>query len=328
MKKEIKIKYVDFANDFDENNNDFEKILQEYYYVVHSDEPDYVFYSNFGKEHLKYLDKILIFYTGECETPNFNLCDYAMGFDYLSFGDRYCRVPLYQLFQYRKDYELAKEKHKMAESIFAENRCDCSFVVSNAKGMSEREQMFDLLSEKMNVYSGGKFRNNIGYCVPDKLEFQKKYKFSICFENCSFPGYTTEKIMQAFASGAIPIYMGDPIIDKFINPKSFVNCNDFDTLEDAVQYIIKINQDDDLYKSMLLEPVEKSNQEELLENFLLSIFSQDYDKARRRPRNERIEWIEDDCLKLETYLEILNKKGKRYNPIRKFKRIVKRIVKK
>ena len=94
MKKDLKIAFVDFASDFDVNNNDFISILSERYnVVVDSKNPDYLFYSNFGNRYLKY-DCIRIFYTGECITPDFNLCDYAMAFDRISFGDRYLRMPL------------------------------------------------------------------------------------------------------------------------------------------------------------------------------------------------------------------------------------------
>ncbi|CAJ99309.1 alpha (1,3)-fucosyltransferase fragment 2 [Helicobacter acinonychis str. Sheeba] len=36
-----------------------------------------------------------MYYTGENEVPNFNLFDYAIGFDGLDFKERYLRMPLY-----------------------------------------------------------------------------------------------------------------------------------------------------------------------------------------------------------------------------------------
>ena len=36
----------------------------------------------------------------------------------------------------------------------------------------------------------------------------KKYKFNICFENSSTPGYVTEKIIQSMYVNSIPIYWG------------------------------------------------------------------------------------------------------------------------
>lgn len=84
--KKIKIKFVDSCSGLD---NIFLTILQDKYDVELSNSPDYIFCSVFGNRHFLYDDCIKIFYTGENITPNFNLYDYALGFDYITFGSRY-----------------------------------------------------------------------------------------------------------------------------------------------------------------------------------------------------------------------------------------------
>lgn len=42
------------------------------------------------------------------------------------------------------------------------------------------------------------------------------YQFALCFENCVYPGYITEKIFDCFLSKCIPIYYGAPDIDQYI----------------------------------------------------------------------------------------------------------------
>ena len=44
-------------------------------------------------------DCVVFFVTGEDECPNFNLCDYALGFEHLEYGDRYLRFPLYYFYK-------------------------------------------------------------------------------------------------------------------------------------------------------------------------------------------------------------------------------------
>lgn len=61
---------------------------------VESD-PDYIIHSCFGHDVLRY-DGVRICWLGENLVPDFNICDYAMGFSRLSFGDRYRRIPLYR----------------------------------------------------------------------------------------------------------------------------------------------------------------------------------------------------------------------------------------
>ena len=97
--KKIKLNFADFHPAHDKNNNDFICILRERYDVEISEDPDFLIYSCFGYDHLKY-DCVHIFYTGECFVPDFNQCDYAIGFDRLDFGDRYIRIPIFLMMLY------------------------------------------------------------------------------------------------------------------------------------------------------------------------------------------------------------------------------------
>lgn len=96
--KTVRLKFVDFWKEFDMTNNLFLDCMTKRFNVVLSDNPDYIFYSVFGHEYLKY-DCIRMFYTCENIRPDFNLCDYAMAFDWMSFEDRYLRFPVYMLYE-------------------------------------------------------------------------------------------------------------------------------------------------------------------------------------------------------------------------------------
>ena len=82
MGKPIKVAFVDFEPGFVPEKSLLYRTLLQRYSVELSKEPDYVFYSNYGERHLKY-NGIRIFYTRENIAPDFNDCDYAIGFDYL-----------------------------------------------------------------------------------------------------------------------------------------------------------------------------------------------------------------------------------------------------
>ena len=266
--KKVRIKFVDFFKGFDPLQNDFVEILSKRYQVVMSDDPEYLIYSCFGYEHLKY-NCIRIFYTGECITPNFNECDYAIGFDRLQFGDRYIRVPLYRLFQYKKNAESLFSRRVFTMDDLEKKKGFCSFVYSNCFAQNKRTEMFEKLSQYKQVDSGGRYRNNIGGAVDDKMAFQSKYKFSIAFENTSYPGYSTEKLMEAFAAGTIPIYYGDPDIIQDFNPGAFVNCHDYPSLEDAIERVKEIDQSDELYLQIRNTPPYASEwNSSVLEEFL------------------------------------------------------------
>lgn len=99
--------------------------------------------------------------------------------------------------------------------------------------------------------------NNIGGAVSDKFAFQQKHKFSIAFENTSYCGYCTEKIVEAFAAGTIPIYWGDPRVAEDFNENAFVNCHNYETLDDIVARVKEIDENDKLCLSMLNESIVK-----------------------------------------------------------------------
>ena len=179
MNKTIRIKFVDFYPNFHPEKAPLWQRLWDLYHVELSENPDWLVYSVFGTEHLKYNNCVKIFYTGENQAPDFNLCDYALGFDYIDFGDRYMRLPLWLL--YPNDIHAMLHKH---ERQTLDSKTDfCSFVVSNPHGNETRAKFMDMLSEYKQVHSGGRWRNNVGGPVADKLAFQKKHKFSMAFEN-------------------------------------------------------------------------------------------------------------------------------------------------
>lgn len=285
MKKQIRIRFVDFWDNFVPEESLFYKILNDKYDVVLSDKPDYIFFSVFGQEHLKY-DCIKIFYTGENQSPDFNLCDYAIGFDHIVFGDRYLRFPIYLL--YEDSYMEASNRKKLLD--LTSKTEFCSFVVSNNNASPERDIVFDKLSEYKQISSGGRYRNNVGGPVADKLEFQKKHKFAIAFENCSQPGYSTEKILEAFASQSIPIYWGDPLINQTFNENAFVNCHSFASWEEAVERIRQLDNDDAACLDVLNAPVFVSgtpSRDEMIDglrSFLYHIFDQNPSDATRYNR--------------------------------------------
>lgn len=218
--KTIKVKYCKYGNTDHATpltfNYFIHTILTKYYNVEISDKPDYVFYYESSYEYLKY-DCIRIFNTGENVTPNFNLCDYGIGIDYLTFGDRYYRLPPFftATFYSKKDIELAKEidlenPKKVTKEDLKKRTEFCSFVYSNYLADDRRKDLFDTIFSYKKINSGGRYLNNIGGPVENKLEFELKHKFSMAIENSCRDGYTTDRIINSLTAGVIPIYWEIP----------------------------------------------------------------------------------------------------------------------
>lgn len=284
MKPAIKLKVVDwFPGD---GENYFTQFLSKKYNIIYSQDPDYIICSVFGNDHQNY-DCIKILFLGENIVPDFNLYDYALSFQDITFDDRYLRFPLPLL--YDPLIKIAEKKHIIADESALLKRDFCSFVVSNGNATT-RGEFFKMLSKYRFVASGGRWKNNVGDIGPTithKSSFIKKYKFNLAFENASSPYYCTEKLFQAFAAQVVPIYWGDPLIKKWVNPKSMINISDFSSFQEAIDYIFYVDSNPSVYLEMLHQKVFFQDDiqgfyEKNLMHFFENIFSQDLKQARRR----------------------------------------------
>ena len=181
---------------------------------------------------------------------------------------------------------MSQELHLQFERELELKENFCGMVVSRG-GCPERDNFFDELCKYKKVLSGGGWKNNIGgQRVADKFKFLNSCKFSIAFENSSTPGYCTEKLMQAFAARTIPIYFGDPHVGQQFNSQAFVNVHDFGSWEDVIKRIIEIDNNDELYLSMMqtsaLKEGYKDRKEDELDSFFANIVNQDVNRAKRR----------------------------------------------
>jgi len=75
-----------------------------------------------------------------------------------------------------------------------------------------------------------------------KHQTLSKYNFSICFENCIFTGYITEKIFDCFFTGNIPIYFGAPDIQKYIPKNCFIDARNFKNYSDLKLYLKSLTE--------------------------------------------------------------------------------------
>jgi len=253
--RKIKVKFVDFWASFDPNNNYFTKALKVKMEVELSDDPDILFFSYFGTSHLQYTCHKIQF-LGENVAPDFRIADYAISFDYLQ-QPNHLRLPLYVLlFDENKNLSnfLQPKTAATIDELVKEKTGFCSFVVSR-KDTKSRIDFFHHLSAYKKVDSGGSVLNNVGGRVPDKLAFIRKFKFNIAFENATYPGYVTEKLVEAKEANTVPVYWGNPRIAEEMNPRSFINYHDYNSTKALLNRVIEVDNDEALYKEYLREPL-------------------------------------------------------------------------
>jgi hypothetical protein len=157
----------------------------------------------------------------------------------------------------------------------------CSFIVSNP-GNFVRNGFYESMKANFgNVKSYGRYMTNDlslqiasagKYWRDAKYNFflQRKHKYSIAFENNSYPYYTTEKLMDAFLGGSIPLYWGDPKIKEDWNPAAFINVGKLGN-DEAILKIKELesikNMFNDIYNTPIFTDEQKKNHIDNMNNF-------------------------------------------------------------
>jgi hypothetical protein len=281
--KAIRLFFVDFWKGFDYSDNFIISALKDRYRIIYdSQNPEYLFYSLFGTKHFRYKDAVKIYFTGENDVPDFNLCDYGIGSSWIDFGDRYLRFPLYAM---SKNYDDLFTPLNPEQAVYLQRKF-CNFVYSNAKISDPvREKFYHRLSEYKKVDSGGRYLNNTGKPVSCKIDFIKDYKFTIAFENSSLSGYTTEKLIDPMRVNSMPVYWGNPLVGKDFNTKSFINLMDYQTMDEAIEEIIYLDNNNSAYLDKLSQPwIEKEKKRDFgseLSGFLNQIIEWPLSEAKR-----------------------------------------------
>ncbi len=334
--KKVKINYCNFWGDLDPENNLFYNILSKHYDVEISDDPELLLVSNLNNpfEWAKY-DCTRLIFMGENISPDFTSFDYAIGCDDIDFGDRYMRMP-FAFFSYLSDYGIEHAQRQITSEevreIFDKKEYFCNFIYHYNNQCGIRKKLFYALNEYKQVLSAGPYMNNsvmLGVTETDsctrkeKFKIVEKSKFTIACDSISYPGFVTEKIVDAFANHSIPIYYGNPLIEKDFNKDAFIVCKDENDIERVIEEVKRLDNDDEAYmeKLMRFHLNSRNYMSELydkLEKFLINIVEQPEDKRIRRIRYYAAEKYNNY---LEDYRQYHIKMRKRRKITRKIKKI-------
>jgi len=268
------------------------KIDDEFIIEFNETDPDYLIYNVFDKYDVdlnpNFKNSIKIAFYTENIMVDINYADYIIGNYHINHLDRYFKYSI--SFLYQNNSSIDKIREKVLKGTIRNNFC--AAVISNCDSFFRfRLHFIEKLSKYKKVYIGGNCKNNINKKITDKIQFLSNYKFSIAMENSEGDGYLTEKIVDSFLAGTIPIYYGDYMLDEIINPKTYILIKGVKDMDEKIEYIKKIDNDINLYKSIMKEKpilddnfVDKINKNEI-KSFLKNIFRQDKKKAFRRDDN-------------------------------------------
>jgi len=136
----------------------------------------------------------------------------------------------------------------------------CCWIAKEDQNIYTKTKNISIISSNKSYTDGHKLRHEViqkfnseinvfgrGYSpVEFKIQGLKDYRYSIVIENCKRDYWFSEKLIDCFMTGTIPIYWGCPSIGDFFDTDGMII---FDKLEDLENIINSCN--DELYNSKI-----------------------------------------------------------------------------
>lgn len=207
---------------------------------------------------------VSIWYTGENVRPPTDGYDLTLSFDLDDYSSRNAYLPLLYLgldwfASLRASDSLETSRvgevltpHEAAmprgTDILSRTKFACAFIGNMEP---RRLRAIEALSTVGDV---DVFGAAVGRPVGPKASIACDYRYMLCFENDLYPGYVTEKPLEAYAVGCIPLWSG---IDRgaLLNPKAVVNADEFRSLTDFCGFVQAMDRDPALLQSTAAAPL-------------------------------------------------------------------------
>lgn len=101
------------------------------------------------------------------------------------------------------------------------------------------QKFWPKLPKFLRVKSYPSYRGKVDF----KSELFPRYKFTIAYENeLDGNGYITEKILESFLYGCVPVYLGDKNIGKRIPKECFVEKREYGTYEELYERLSSMKE--------------------------------------------------------------------------------------
>ena len=298
MRPQIQVAFAGFWPEFTpESFRTCFPLVHEKYDLVPSATPEVVFYSVFLRgskpysgprgpvAHVEPGPYLRVFFTGENVEPEMDRCDFAISYSRQIVHPNHLRLPLWAWGG--NTSRLIKDDGIDWEKVAAERTEFCNYVYSH--DVAYRDAIFIELARYKRIDAAGRCRNNMGgWTIPrtptGKLDFIKRYKFTLALENSVSPGYVTEKLIEPMLAHSIPIYVGDPNARESFNDESYIDLASAGTVGRMLELVREVDNNRDMYLKMLAAPFYRNNKipEDAREEKILSFFDRIFETAIKR----------------------------------------------
>ena len=113
--------------------------------------------------------------------------------------------------------------------------------------------------------------------VAPNLHIFKDYRYSVVIENCKVDYYWTDKLIDCFAAGTVPIFWGCPDIAKYFNMDGIITFNTIEELKGILDNDIN-PEDYDRRKEAIEDNFNRAKKFMVVEDYLYETFFKQFDK--------------------------------------------------
>lgn len=130
------------------------------------------------------------------------------------------------------------------------------WIASEDWGLHKKTKNISIVASSKRELIGHKLRHKVidkftnielfgeGYNpIDNKITSLRDYKYQIVIENSRIPGYFTEKLIDCFITGTIPIYYGDPLIGECFNTDGILQFSNTKMLSRILQNLPYIDDE-------------------------------------------------------------------------------------
>ena len=284
--EQLKIWFADFWPEWPDEDFITPILSKNFEVILDKNNPDVVFHSIFNRmqETPKYKCKKIL-YLGENWRPEQFGSDFSISFD--PHSEKNYRLPLWQVYILKNP--------KLKDRLY--NRLNweegqfikwCSFTVSNPSNFMRNSAFYQINNYKpvdsygryltnnnaLQEYSKGRYWRD----AKDEYFLTYPHKFMMAYENTPFRYYCTEKLMDAFLVGSMPIYCGDPRVREDWNQDAFINVTKFMGYMDEIK---RIDTNWEYFKKYYEQPVFTDEQKKKLEDNLSNFKSWLIEKVKK-----------------------------------------------
>lgn len=239
----IKVYFCDFWPGFNPYQNLLKDLirlaLRADIHICHqfeASDADIILCSVFGTEKARHSRIPRLVYIGENIRPDYLQYEYSLSFDVDNYGGKNVRLPLW-LWSFdwfennpnahsRRSYELLVEGY--VPSSFMARQRKCVALIGNPTRW--RLEHLRKINKSLTIEAfGNAFSRPLAGGHRDKLLLLTNYQYHYCCENSIFPGYITEKIIDAKLAGCIPLYHSGNNVDNELNLKSIFDLASIDS---------------------------------------------------------------------------------------------------